>query len=311
MSHLNVRKLLASLALIGLPMYSFVGLPNGQPAIQTVTALASAANAAPAVAEAELERKAREFARELAAQPPFAQWSEAELAISALGPGTHGWLVLVKSQKKIVGYMVLHATETGGYQLGEYGIGGQPLFSLESLQFSKLKLALPKPADKVERIYVHPLLAAWKHTSGESVYYTDAASGEELPVNDMSWDAAAKAEYAETKFIGMQTDTVHKLQKSQSLPSFNPFAKLPWLTDAPLEIDPVKYSSLLIRINAKEQLRYVAERFDDEMLYAWSVVGYHNWSGGQAYIALEAQEESGLRRFIPLQLLLGLGSFYR
>lgn len=307
---MNWRKLLASVALIGLPLYSLGGFTDGYSLIGVKEVRAAATNTLVTAVTDEVSHQAHAFAKQIAAQPQFAEWENAELTITALGPGTHSWLVLVKEQKTIIGYMVLNATEAGGFQLGEYGISSEPLFGGDSLQHSMLQLGLENGADNVnmERIYVHPLLAAWKISSGNTDFYTDAASGEQLPITNTSWDAASKDEQAQAALY--QAHVEHKLQKSFSLPSFDPFAKLPWLTSKPLIVNPVKYSSLLVKINGQQQLRYVAERFDGQMLYAWSVVGYHNWTSGHAYIALEADEESGLRRFIPLQLLLGLGSFY-
>ncbi|WP_307469312.1 hypothetical protein [Paenibacillus harenae] len=304
------RKLLASVALIGLPLYSLSGFSNGYSLIGMEEARADAANSSVTTVTDEITGQAHAFAKQIAAQPQFAGWENAELTITALGPGMHSWLVLVKKQKTIIGYMVLNATEAGGFQLGEYGISSEPLFGGDSLQHSMLQLGLDQGADNVnmERIYIHPLLAAWKISSGNADFYTDAASGEQLPTTNKSWAAASKAEEAQGALY--QANVEHKVQKSHSLPSFDPFAKLPWMTSKPLAINPVKYSSLLVKINGQQQLRYVAERFDGQMLYAWSVVGYHNWTSGHPYIALEADETSGLRRFIPLQLLLGLGSFY-
>ncbi len=68
---------------------------------------------------------------------------------------------------------------------------------------------------------------------------------------------------------------------------------------------------LFAKINNKEQLRYTAELFDGQMLYVWSVVGYNKWDTGHIYVALEAGGDGTDRRYIPLQLLIELGRFYR
>lgn len=310
---LKWRKILASVALIGLPLYSLGSFTNVNSIVGLDDIRANAAAVQATVISDEISDQARIFANQIASEPPFTSWNHADLSITALGPGTHSWLVLVKNNKQtIVGYMVLNAMEAGGYQLGEYGLSSEPLFGGQSFEHSMLQLGLSKSTgtDKIgaERIYIHPLLAAWKITSDSTSYYTDAATGEQLPVTAEGWETSAETEQAQAALFQAHTD--HKLQKSHSIASFDPYAKLSWITNKPLNINSIKYSSLLVKINGQQQLRYIAERFDGQMLYAWSVVGYHSWTSGHAYIALEAGEDSGLRRYIPLQLLLGLGSFY-
>lgn len=256
-----------------------------------------------------LQQQAQHFVDELTVQPHFAKWKQATLHISPLGPGTHSWLVLVKQQEQVVGYLVINAVEHGGYQLGEYGTGSQPLFDEQTLQQSINRLELLQPANSTEALYVHPLIAAWKITSAEETYYTDAMTGEQLPVQPKDWFTAAEAPLSPA--MQKQAPADANLLKAVSLDSFNPYAKLPWLTKDPLPLSTSSYSSLFVNINDKEQLRYTAELFDHQMLYAWSVVGYNKWNSGDFYIALEATEDGNDRRYIPLLLLLELGHFYR
>lgn len=256
-----------------------------------------------------LQEQVQSWVDELVVQPQFAAWKLASLHISPIGPGTHSWLVLVKQSENTVGYLVVHAVEQGGYQLGEYGTGSSPLFDDQTLTRSLKQLELLQPAAKTEALYVNPLLAAWKVTSGQDTYYTDAASGEVLPVQSKGWLAASSL--ANLKAEQMQITENASLLKYVTLPSFDPFAKLPWLTKAPLPLNNSSYSTLFVKINSKEQLRYTAELFDGQMLYVWSVVGYNKWDTGQIYVALEAGEDGSDRRYIPLLLLIEQGHFYR
>jgi hypothetical protein len=267
------------------------------------------AAAIPVTTNQPLEQQAQQWVDELASQPHFAKWKLASLSISPIGPGTHSWLVLVKQNNDTVGYLVVNAVKNGGYQLGEYGTSSHPLFDEQTLSRSIKQLELLQPADITEALYVHPLLAAWKVTANQQTYYTDAASGELLPVESKDWLAASSTSLINAE--RMQAPANAKLLKHVSLPSFDRYARLPWLTKEPLQVGISAYSSLFAKINSKEQLRYTAELFEGQMLYVWSVVGYNKWDSGHLYIALEAGEDGSGRRYIPLLLLLELGRFYR
>ncbi|WP_138751979.1 hypothetical protein [Paenibacillus sinopodophylli] len=256
-----------------------------------------------------VQQQAERWVNKLAAQQPFAAWKQAELSIAPIGPGTHSWLVLVKHQEKTVGYLIVHATETGGYQLGEYGTSSTPPFDQATLSRSIKQLELLQTPDREEELYVSPLLAAWKITAGNETYYTDSTSGEGLPIQDDDWLKALSANSVNQKPLLVSEH--ENLIKHVSLASFQAYDKLPWLTDKPLAIDAKSYSSLFTRINKKEQLRYSAELFDGQMRYVWSVVGYNKWDSGRIYVALETSEDGSDRRYIPAPLLIKLGSFYR
>jgi hypothetical protein len=256
-----------------------------------------------------LEQQAQRWVDELAEAPSFAAWKKSSLIISPIGPGTHSWLVLLKQNSETVGYLVVHAVEAGGFQLGEYGTSNNPLFDERTLSRSIKQLELLQPASNTEALYVHPLLAAWKITADKDTYYADAASGEVLPVQPSDWQAASTMKLTNAKQMAVADHAT--LLKQVTIPSFNAFARLPWLTKKPLPLSTSSYSSLFTNLNNKEQLRYTAELFDGQMLYVWSVVGYNKWNTGSIYVALEADENGSDRRYIPLTLLIELGHFYR
>lgn len=256
-----------------------------------------------------LQKQVQQWADELSNQPNFSNWKKASFNISPIGPGTHSWLVLVKQNKVTVGYLIVNAVEQGGYQLGEYGTSTSPLFDTQTLTRSIKQLELLVPPSKIEQLYVHPLLAAWKVTTAKETYFLDAASGELLPVVQSDWTSASSSPLIDDQKNQIQANT--KLLKHVSLPSFDRYGKLPWLSKAPLQISTSSYSSLFVKINSKEQLRFTAELFNNQMLYAWSVVGYNKWENGQIYVAIEAEEDGSDRRYIPLLVMLQLGHFYR
>lgn len=256
-----------------------------------------------------VEEQARHFVDELSGQPHFERWKNATLQVSPIGPGTHSWLVLVKQNRETVGYLVINAVETGGYQLGEYGTGSHPFFDQHTLSTAIKRLELMQPSNGVESLYVHPLLAAWKINDEDQENYADAASGELLPVRDKDWQIASSMKLIVNE--KKQAPSSAKLLKSVSLVSIDPFGKLPWLTKTPMPLSTKSYWGLFNTLNNKEQLRYTAELFEGQMLYVWSVVGYSKWDSGHLYVALETDDAGTSRRYVPLLLLLELGRFYR
>ncbi|MEK3882561.1 hypothetical protein [Paenibacillus sp. PL2-23] len=263
--------------------------------------------------ESRVTSQARTWVDELSSKPRYASWSNSALSISPLGPGTHSWLVHVTKNKEIVGYLVIHATEEGGFQLGEYGTGAYPPFNEQALQLSLLQLALA--SYKAERVYVDPLQAAWRIRSKQSIYYTDAMTGEGLPVAaDADW--MKEREDRDTKKHGLLAAHASNsnLETSYGLiPSFDPYARMPWLTKQPLKLDPGSSAaaSLMKALVNREQLRFTTVAFEGKQRQVWSVVGFDLWDGGQLYLALDTDEDGADRRYLPATLLMERGQFYR
>lgn len=257
----------------------------------------------------DVRKQAQLWVDELSAKPGYKSWKGSSIAVSPLGPGTHSWLAVIQNTSQTpVGYLVIHATEEDGYQLGEYGTGSYPLFNEQSLQLSLLQLELIPKQIKAERVYNHPLHIAWRITSRSAVHYTDAVSGEQLPVSkDDEWNQSGEQNH--TYKTGLVEDNTN-LKISTIVPSFDPYGRMPWLTKAPISLNDQKYTSLLKSINEKKEIRYTVESFEGKMLQVWSVVGYDTWNGGQLYLAL-SREESDDRRYIPIKLLVEQGKFYR
>jgi len=270
---------------------------------------ASTTGQASGTAMPDVQNQAQLWVYELSAKPGYKSWKGSSIAVSPLGPGTHCWLAVIQNASQTpVGYLIIHATEEGGYQLGEYGTGSYPLFNEQSLQLSLLQLELIPKQIKAERVYNHPLHVAWRITSGSVVHYTDAVSGEQLPVSkDDEWNQSGEQDHTHT--TGLVEDNTN-LKISTVVPSFDPYGRMPWLTKAPISLSDQKYTSLLKSINEKKEIRYTVESFEGKMLQVWSVVGYDTWNGGQLYLAL-SREEYDDRRYIPIKLLVEQGKFYR
>ena len=96
--------------------------------------------------------------------------------------------------------MIVNATENGGFALSEYGVGDHPAYDPNTLYQSMIRQgyfksyadAIKKPL-RIERLYVHPLLAVWKWVApdGQAIYM-DAWSGEALPIDDSIWTKQAE-----------------------------------------------------------------------------------------------------------------------
>ncbi|MFD0588127.1 hypothetical protein ACFQZE_08950 [Paenibacillus sp. GCM10027627] len=257
-------------------------------------------------AVSEVERQAKLWVDELSSSSTYAEWKAANLSLSPLGPGTHSWLVLLKQRDKIVGYLIVHAAEDGGYRLGEYGTGAYPLFNEQSLQLSLLQLQLIQDSSRAERIYLNPLQAAWKIESKKSVTYTDAYSGEGLPPD---WNRLISGKPRANKH-GVASLHAGLLQ-SKTIPSFHPYGRMPWLTKPALSIKNGDYSSLLQAISSKKEIRYTVDSFGGTLTQVWSVVGYDKWDSGELFLALDTDEDNADRRYIPIELLVEMGRFYR
>lgn len=300
---MNKRVVLWTLSGVLSIMLAFAGAAIAAPQSQPQTQSVSKPNEA-------VQQAAQRWFDELKQQPPFAHWKDAQLKLSPLGPGTHSWLVLVINNNDTAGYMIIHAKEDGGYQLGEYGNGDYVVFGDNVLQRSIAMLELSASPDSIEPLYIHPLLAMWKITASKEHLYTDAASGEQLPVDDTIWQ-----ETADEEFLLRENTSGANLKASitqtVTLPLFNPYDRLPWLTQQPLQAD--RNDAILKAINSKKPIRYAAERYEGQMLYAWSVTGYTLWNNNnneQLYIALAQNEEDDTVRYIPFELLSKLGNFY-
>jgi len=260
-----------------------------------------------APASSPLEKQVREWAAELAREEPFARWKDAEFRIQALGPGTHSWLVIVKSGEETVGYMVVHAAEDGSYRLGEYGTGPNVLFSEETFRMSLAENGLVPAKDvplAASRAYFHPFAAVWIVRVDGETHWIDAKTGEWLPLDAESWremlpelrERSAESHPPKAAFVS---------GKRFLGETFDAYESLPWLAgERPYAIKSAK--KVQRRIAGGLHLKYVTEPYGDLALYALPVTGYHAWREGRLDLALDMAGH----RFVPLETLQRLGAFY-
>ncbi|WP_159887196.1 hypothetical protein [Paenibacillus puerhi] len=261
------------------------------------------AAAATASRDTELQKAVTGFIAELSKQPGFEGWTQAEWTSQPLGPGSHGWVILLRSGTQEIGYLIVHASERDGYRLTEYGKGSFPLFSQQTLYRSLVRLELIEYPYRAEPYYYNPLQAVWKVTveQADRVWYLDAKTGEELPF--MSEDRFPEPETSLKTFT--KTTSQHKISQASHTYPADPYARLSWVKGSPIAGDGA-FEALQSRIKAGTPPVFAAELYNGEVTVPLAVAGYQEWSGGDRFVQF-AQDDD---RFLPLDALTRLGHFY-
>ncbi|MCR8655894.1 hypothetical protein [Paenibacillus endoradicis] len=233
---------------------------------------------------------------ELANQPDFESWKEAELTVSPLGPGTHSWLMLIQHSKLgTIGYMVIHSDGKGGYVLGEYGLGSDD--SLQYLSTNRYKLR-----------YYDPLHMVVSQQVNNTNQYFEPFTSEQY---DLGSKHLIAAKVSTQKQIRHGIAFSHALLTGYEYQSyFAPYDVMPWLTTTALNSEFEDDTSIENLIEFGSQLRYTSSIWSDQVEAIYSVTGYHEWELFDLYIELQ-QDDENMRRFIPFDYLLQQGNFYK
>ncbi|TDF95912.1 hypothetical protein [Paenibacillus piri] len=252
-----------------------------------------------------LKDAVQQWIQSISGQQGFQAWKQAEWTSQPLGPGTHGWIVLLQSQGSPVGYMVIHAADPNNpskFRLTEYGRGSTPLFSMQTLYQSLVQLDLINSSYKTERLYVDPLHAVWKITDADNFYYIDAKTGEVLPLqtdSDLQESGGSSADEAYTRLEPGQS-----IGASLQLPEFDPYDRLPWVKNAPAAYE--SFAALRSDLERHKKLTYTAQLYNGKVTSPFAVTGYHQWSGEDAFLLLEQNGQ----RAIPYAAACKLGKLY-
>ncbi|BCG58751.1 hypothetical protein [Paenibacillus sp. URB8-2] len=265
----------------------------------------------------------REAVDKLAVEAPFKEWKTAEQSIYPLGPGTHGWLVNLLRGDKRIGYMIITASDNGGYTLSEYGAGTDeslPYSATELRLFLAQKGLIHSSDEIIEQIPLYaPLLPYWKVTlnsqtlNGQTLY-VNAIVPEILPWDKSKAEAVAGSAEADQRYgltaYGSLTDFAAK-PMFQTGHTGDPYDNLLWLTSpklAPLAAGEFaellhRHPGLVLRSNAGA---------NDTLGAPLMVLGYQLWArpeaSGGGTIAYAASGIGG-RRFLPLDALQHSGKF--
>ncbi|RTE10359.1 hypothetical protein [Paenibacillus whitsoniae] len=287
-----------------MPLHSSAGdsvkqpeIAQEQPASGKLSARTSAAPLADTI---------RQWQSVLAEELDNASWKTATWQSYPLGPGTHGWVVILSDQGSEVGYMIVHATEEGGYRLTEYGTGDHPLFSLNTLYQSLIQQELisssisfeafaQDPAVIQDRLYTGTLTSVWKLILAEQTVYADAKSGEILPLTKDPEPAADES---------LKPSSLTHIASQLKLPAFDPYDRLPWVQGTPLAVASLVDLQQALQKNA--QLTYVTKLYGDQVTMPLAVMGYTEWEADRTYLVLDHNGP----RYIPLPSALAHGSLY-
>ncbi|WP_426452410.1 hypothetical protein ACP26L_10165 [Paenibacillus sp. S-38] len=251
-----------------------------------------------------LEEAVQALIRELSSQEGFESWAKAEWTSYPLGPGTHGWVVLLKTDGIETGYLVIHDAGSGRYLLSEYGRGEYPLFSLQTLHHSLVRLDLIPSDAHIQRLYYNPLEALWQITApgGSPVRYLDAKTGEELPLS--SGDVPHKELPAGEGSSYLTGSPAPRPEVLIGGAPFDAYERLPWVTSPPAS--PPSATELGEWLKQGRRPIYAAEVYGGRYLIPLAVTGLQTWSSGTAYVRAQQDDE----RYLPLGALQHLGGFY-
>ncbi|AKG34340.1 hypothetical protein [Paenibacillus durus] len=259
----------------------------------------------------------REAIDKLADEAPFKEWKTAKRSIHPLGPGTHGWLVNLISGDKRIGYMIITASDNGGYTLSEYGADteGLPYSVTELRLFLAQKGLIHSLFEIIEPVPLYaPLLPYWKVTVNGQVLYVNAIVPEILPWDDSKAEAVARSAQAAGRY-GLTASG--SLSEITAAPMFltghpgNPYDNLLWLTSPKLA--PLAAGEFVQLLEQQPGLVFRSNTGANDILGApLMITGYQLWTrsaaDGGGTVPYAASGIGG-RRFVPLGALQASGTF--
>lgn len=286
------------------------------PALLLLSAIAALLLAAePQPASRSLDNQVERWVEQLSEEEGFASWKGASWRKSPLGPGQHGWVVIVQGKNgEEAGYLVISATpDPQKYVLIEYGTGGLPLFSNTALERALESGALREEGirftneAKAERLFIGGALALWKVSENGQTRYAEAKTGIWLPVVDQDVNEAIAQDRAHPVVFPKQENIfqpVHILMEPT-----DPYMSLAWL-EVP-EANVQDWESFNRWMDQSEAKIYALRAFGGKALTPLGVAGVHRWaaSGETGYSGYVAVEQEGLR-YLPLERLLQNGTFH-
>ncbi|GIP33982.1 hypothetical protein [Paenibacillus sp. J2TS4] len=257
-------------------------------------------------AQPELELQIDQWISSLYDRPGFDTWKGAQWEVLPLGPGLHGWVVLLNQGDRQVGYLIVSAAEDGTYHLTEYGTGSKPLYSMRTLHQSLVQLGLidssydqfeADQSVRKEAHYSNGLQALWKVTVSEKVHYFDAKSGEELPDLSSVFPVLQSAKQG-------TSSSVKSIVQSAEAPEFDPFEQAYWIQGTPLQ--EWTEENVFDKWTSSRQVTYTARLFDGAVYNPYAVTGIHRWNNGSVYMALDQDGP----RYFPFETLRLQGQWF-
>ncbi|WP_054940063.1 hypothetical protein [Paenibacillus ihuae] len=255
----------------------------------------------------------------LSAAAPFTEWKNAKTEFYPLGPGTHSWLVNVKNGEQRIGYLIVSATEDGGYLLSEYGAGtsGLPYSMTELRQFLVQEELIPSSySGKAELTALYaPMLPVWKLTLDKQTYYINALTLEILP---WSLSKAESVLNGTLPAAGTVTSVEHSWTPQRAFRSGgqdDPYADLQWLASPKLKL--VNGDNVAVLLGSGSALAFQSAGKNDTTGAPFMITGYQSWqisaqgTPNQAKTVIYAASGLQGRRYLPLTALQQTGTLHK
>ncbi|WP_433943586.1 hypothetical protein [Paenibacillus sp. SN-8-1] len=262
----------------------------------------------------ELNQFVRDLLGCLSDKDPFQGWKKAEFIAEPLGPGTHAWLITLRTPSPSGGYLIIGAKPGGGYALIEYGLGEEPLFAAKSLEHA---LALVRDWGEerdllIEKLYAGPTLAEWKISakgSTEESRYFDAVSGELLPETDTSWAKQANITVPSDPSVVHSGSLVTAPMKTViTARAFNTYENIAWMNQKALNVN--NQNSFIKHLKLKKKLVYASLGQGRTYSISLPVNGYQSWTHLRTESLYVMSKLDGSIRWISLASLESMGEFY-
>lgn len=195
------------------------------------------------------------------------------------------------SEKDRTGYMLI-MKEDDSEQILEYGFGKQVPYQLDIIIDESIQTLEPKSF-----IYHNPLESVWLFQTSQETVYFDGTTGERLPKLKNGTEEISIQE------LGKITDTIGDSLINPDL-LFDPYINIGWILETPSSLTKTE---LIQSLNKGEKILFSGKKYDHQVLFAWSVLGYQ-WISDQLYIAVY-DSLLEVTRFILYQQLEQYGSF--
>ncbi|GIQ71307.1 hypothetical protein DUZ99_08400 [Xylanibacillus composti] len=241
----------------------------------------------------------------LSTEPRFQEWAHAARSISPIGPGTHGWVVMLSREQQEIGYLVVHADETGQLVLSEYGVGPHALFSMNVLKQQLLWNGLAERAgimpgqlstNQVRLHYWSPAEALFVIETVEGSYTVNAKNGEWYELEPALQLVEKRGDISQKVPAVRHVHEGHAIMpasiRSHHLPEFDAFERTLWLDGQ--ELAPESFSELAAILDRGNRVIAATKAFD-EVWVTWPIVGYHLWDGEIPYLIVLDEGE----RYVP------------
>jgi hypothetical protein len=257
----------------------------------------------------------------LSAAAPFTAWKNARTEYYPLGPGTHSWLVNVLNGEQRIGYLIISATEEGGYLLSEYGAGTDGLpYSMNDLRQFLVQEGLITStfSGKAELTALYaPMLPVWKLTLDKQTYYINALALEMLPWSLSKAESVLNGVMPAADLVNSQEVSWSPQRAYRSGGQDDPYADLQWLTSPKLKL--VNSDNVAVLLGSGGALAFQSAGKNDITGAPFMITGYQNWqlsAEGSAKNSIRKAviyAASGLQgqRYLPLSTLQQTGTLHK